>query len=129
MKSVLQASTTENKGGITSIVKGILISYGITFCLILIYSALLTYTNIQENTISPVILIITAISILIGSSIGSNKINKHGILNGGIIGFTYIMILYIISSLTQIGFTLNMYAVLMIIFSILAGMIRRNCWC
>jgi putative membrane protein (TIGR04086 family) len=128
MKNISQTSTTENKSGITSLIKGILIAYGITLLLILIYSVILTYTNIQESTISPVILIITVISILIGSSIGSNKIKKNGLFNGGAIGFIYIMILYIISSFTKTGFSLNMYAGLMIIFSILAGMVRWNCW-
>jgi putative membrane protein (TIGR04086 family) len=127
MKTISQTTTTENQSGVISIIKGILIAYVITLLLILIYSILLTYTDIKESTISPVILIITAISILIGSSIGSSKIKKNGLLNGGVIGFTYIIILYIISSFTKTGFALNMYAGLMIIFSILAGMIRWDC--
>ncbi len=45
--------------------KGILISLIMTMGFLLVYSALLTYTNINENTMAPVIIIVTAISILI----------------------------------------------------------------
>lgn len=75
----------ENKTAI-NILKGIGISLITTLTLLLIFSIILTYTNIQENTINAVIMIITAISILIGSSIGNIKIKKNGLINGGIIG-------------------------------------------
>ena len=129
MKNFVQTTTIENKNTIVCIVKGMLLSYFITFLLLLLFSILLTYTNIAENSIAPVILIITIISILVGSSIGTNKIKKNVFLYGGTIGFFYIMILYLISSLLQTGFSVNLYAILMIIFSILAGMVGRNCRC
>ena len=80
-----------------------------------LFSIILTYTNITESVIAPVIIIITAISILIGSSIGTIKIKKNGIVNGGIIGAIYIIMIYLISSILGTGFKLNIY--------ILAGMI------
>lgn len=129
MKNLVQTATPENKSSIVHMIKGIVIAYFVTFLLLFLFSILLTYTNINENTIAPVILMITVISILIGSSIGSSKIKKNGLINGGMIGFFYIGILYLISSFIQTGFALNLYAMLMIVFSILAGMIRRNCWC
>ena len=46
------------------ILKGIAISGIITFVLLFIYSIILTYTNIGENTIAPAIILITAVSIL-----------------------------------------------------------------
>lgn len=75
----------ENKTAI-NILKGIGISLVTTLILLLIFSIILTYTNIPENTINAVIMIITAISILIGSSVGNIKIKKNGLINGGIIG-------------------------------------------
>lgn len=123
MKNLVQTSTIENKSSIIHIIKGIGLAYFITFILLFLFSVLLTYTSISENTIEPVILIITVISILVGSSIGTSKIKKNGIINGGIVGFFYIITIYLISSLFQTGFNVNLYAILMIIFSILAGMI------
>ena len=94
------------------------------------HSLILSYTNISETTIPPVIIIITAISILIGSSIGNIKIKKNGILNGAIIGGGYILILYLISSLLNVRFSLNIQSVIMIvvgiIFGVLGGIIGVN---
>lgn len=73
---------------ITNIAKGVGIALLTSLILLLIFAIMLTYTNISESIISPVIIVITAISILIGSSIGNIKIKKNGLLNGGLIGRT-----------------------------------------
>lgn len=119
-----------SKGMIKNIFKGIGISMLFTLICLLIFSILLSYTNISENTIIPVIIVVTGISILIGSSIGNSKIRKNGILNGALIGGGYIIILYLISSLLNVRFSLNLQSVIMIvvgiIFGILGGIIGVN---
>ena len=62
----------ENKF-IKNIAKGIFISLIATIVFLLIFSIILTYSNVKEDIINPVIIIITAISILIGSSISSRN--------------------------------------------------------
>ena len=115
---------------IIKIGKGILISIILTLVLLLIFSIILTYSNnIPETTIPPVILIITGISILVGSSISTIKIKKNGIINGGMIGGIYILLIYLLSSILKTGFQFNVYSIIMIVDSILAGMVRWNCWC
>ncbi|MGN1297013.1 MAG: TIGR04086 family membrane protein [Clostridia bacterium] len=47
------------------IFKGVAISLISTMILLLIFSVILTYTNVSENTITPVIIIVTAIGILV----------------------------------------------------------------
>ena len=120
----------ENKGTVKNIFKGIGISMLFTVICLFIFSILLTYTNISENTITPVILVVTAISILIGSSIGNINIKKNGILNGAIVGGGYILILYLISSLLNVRFSLNIQSLIMIgigiIFGIIGGIIGVN---
>lgn len=106
-----------------NVFKGIVISILITLFLLFLFSIVLTYTNVGENVIPVVIIIATIISILIGSSISTIKIKKNGILNGGIIGLIYILSIYLISSIVHVGFGVNIYAIIMIILSILAGMI------
>lgn len=123
MKSLTETQNTDSKKNLVNIVKGIVISYLLTFVLLFIFSIVLTYTNIGESTIAPVIIVLTMISILIGSSTSSMKIKKNGILNGGVIGFVYIAILYLISSMVQTGFGINAYTIVMIVLSILSGMI------
>ena len=74
------------KDTIKSVLKGIAIAMILTVVLLLIFSIVLAYTNIGENTITPIIITVTGISILVGSSISNMKIKKNGMLNGGIVG-------------------------------------------
>ena len=90
--------------------KGLLISFIMTILILLIFSIILTFTNISEKTIVPVIIISTAISILIGSSISN--------------------ILYLLSSILNARFNLNIQSIIMIsagvVFGILGGIIGVN---
>ncbi|MEI3395320.1 MAG: TIGR04086 family membrane protein [Clostridia bacterium] len=117
-------------GTAQNIIKGIGISILLTLVLLIIFSLVLTYTNVNENTINPVIMIISALSILVGSSIVNTKIRKNGLLNGAFIGGLYILIIYIISSLLNWRFSLNFQSIIMIIlgivFGILGGIIGVN---
>lgn len=104
-----------------NMLKGIITSMLLTLLLLFIFANVLTYTNISESTISPVIIIITAISILIGSSITTIKIKKNGIINGALVGLIYISIIYILSSTTNTGFALNSSSIIMCILSMVSG--------
>ena len=106
-----------------TILKGVGIAFVLTLVLVFIYSVILTYTNIAESTIYPVVLFITAVSILISSSISTIKIKKNGIINGGAIGLIYILILYVISSVVNTGFAINLSALAIIGASVAGGML------
>jgi len=103
------------------ILKGILISFLFTLCMLIIFSVLLVYTNLSEQTIRPVIITITGISILIGSSLGTRKLHKNGLLSGGIIGSSYILLLYLISSTLNSNFSINWVSIIMIIVGLIGG--------
>ncbi len=123
MKTVAETQNIEHNKNWIYILKGILFSYIFTACLLFLFSLILTYTSVGENTIAPVVIIISMLSVLIGSSMSGVKIRKNGMIYGGIIGFLYIFFLYIVSSMIQIGFSLNLYSIIMISLSILSGMI------
>ena len=53
----------ENNNAV-KILKGIIIACIITFILLFVYGAVLTYTNVDESTAKPVIIAITGVSIL-----------------------------------------------------------------
>ena len=108
---------------IIKILKGVIISIVISILLLTIYAVILTYTSTSENTIKPVVITITGISLLIGSFISSMKLKKQGMLNGGIVGFIYILSIYIISSIWLSNFSLDLESIIMIIVSIITGMI------
>lgn len=112
----------ENKT-IKNIIKGTGIALITTVILLLIFSIILTYTNIEESVINPVIMIVTAISILLGSSLGNIKIKKNGLINGGIIGALYITTIYLISSILNWKFSLNIQSIFMIIIAIVFGIL------
>ena len=103
------------------IIRGVLISFLFTICMLTIFSILLVYTNLSEETIKPVIITITGISILIGSSIGTRKLHKNGLISGGIIGSSYIFMLYLISSIISSNFAINWISVIMIIVGLIGG--------
>ena len=102
---------------------GIVISVVLTLVLLFVFSIILAYTNTSETIMVPVIIGITGISILSGSSIATSKIKKKGIVNGMIIGGIYIFILYLISSMLSAQFSLNMYSIIMMVIGIIAGAI------
>ena len=108
---------------IVKVIKGSIIAFLISIMLLFIFASLFVYTNIQENTIKPVVIIISIISILVGSSLSSIKIKRKGIVNGALVGTIYIMVIYILSSICFVGFELNLESIIMIISSIISGMI------
>lgn len=105
------------------ILRSIAISYAISILLIMIYAILLANTSIPESTIPISTFVISLVSVFLGSSMSMIKIRENGLVNGGIVGFIYIMILYILSSVFSTGFGLNGYSFAMIIFNVLIGMI------
>lgn len=118
---MVKVSENMNENNIIKILKGSAISIIITLIGLLIYSIILSYTSVTENTMPVTIIIISAISILIGSTLSTSNIKKNGILNGILVGGIYIAILYILSSLITGNFSLNVNSIIMIIASVLTG--------
>lgn len=114
----------------TNIAKGVGVSIGFTLVFLLIFSIILTYTNTSEQWTSPVIIVLTGISILIGSSLGNMKLKKNGIFNGALIGCSYFIIIYLISSTIKMDFSVSMQMLALvgvgIVLGILGGIIGVN---
>lgn len=108
---------------IKQIMKGVGIALLSTILLLIIFAIILTCTNVSESTISPVIIVTTGVSIFIGSIIANRKITKNGIINGGLVGIIYILIIYLISSLLNGKFSLNIQSIIMMIVEFFCGMI------
>ena len=122
-ENILQGNNDNLKANIIRIIKGSLLSIIVSVIFLIIFAMLLTYTSLSENTITPVVLAIVGLSILLGSYLSTKKINKKGILNGGIVGIIYMLILYIISSVIFMDFSINASSIIMIICGIIAGII------
>ena len=124
MKKIMnEKDNNKEENNFVKIIKGSLIAIILTIIMLLIFSVILTYTNVKESTSTPVIFGIMTISIIIGSIISVRKVKKNGLVNGAIVGGIYILTIYILSSVFATTFGLNLQAILMIIFAILAGIL------
>jgi putative membrane protein, TIGR04086 family/integral membrane protein, TIGR04097 family len=108
---------------VKNISKGLVISIITTIIALFIYSIILTYTNVPETTIMTIVILITGFSILVGGYISSTKIKSKGFITGGAVGIIYILILYITSSTVSGDFGLNLQAMSIMIFGMIAGMV------
>lgn len=123
MEKVETVSKPVVKGSGIKILLGSGIAFLITLISLLIVSIILTYTNVSENIITVAVIVISALSIFIGSIISAVNINKNGILNGSLVGAIYMITIYLLSSIFVSGFGMNIQAIVMIIASIIAGMV------
>ncbi len=115
----MEESGTKN---LLNIIKGVIISIICTIIFLLIFSILLTYTNISETVRTPVIIIITATSIFIGSSIGNIKMKKNGLINGALIGGIYLLSIYLMSGIINQNFSLSVQSLIIIVSGMICGM-------
>ena len=122
-ENILQGNNDNLKANIIRIIKGSLLSIIVSVIFLIVFAMLLTYTSLSENTITPVVLAIVGLSILLGSYLSTKKINKKGILNGAMVGVIYMLILYIISSVIFMDFSINASSIIMIVCGIIAGII------
>lgn len=109
-------------GRLINIVKGVIISILFTLIFLFVFSIILTYTNISEKLVTPVIIVVTAISIFIGSSIGNLKVKKNGLLNGALIGGIYLLSIYLLSGIINQNFTLTIQSIIIIATGMICGM-------
>ena len=105
------------------IIKGSFIAIIISIIGLLIFSAILAYTNVNENISVYVILTIMGISLFLGSLISARKEKKQGMINGGLVGLIYILIIYLLSSIFATSFSINIYTIIMFIIAIFSGII------
>ena len=120
--SIKKVEDVTKDKNIFKVIKGSIISIIITLIVLTIYAAVLSYTTVSESTMVPVVITITGISILIGSSIGNFKASRNGLLNGAIIGGIYLLSLYVLSGLIYQNFGLTMTSIIVIISGMICGM-------
>jgi len=103
------------------ILKSIVLSYMISIIFFLIFSFVITYTNVPYSIITPVIIVITLLSIFIPSVINGKKSSEKGWLTGCITGFTYMFILYIAGCIIFKSPAISSNGIIMIILGMLTG--------
>ena len=101
--------------------KDLIISIIITLILLLVLSMVLSLTNVSENIIGGAVIFISRLSILIGAFLASRKIKEKGIVFGSILGLTYMISLYIISSVLNSNFSLSLTVLYMFLGGLIGG--------
>lgn len=126
MKLINKTSKEKNEKKVSrtmNIIKGTIIAIILSITALIIFSIILTNTELEESTIKPVIIAITSFSIFIGSIISVSKIEKKGIINGALVGLIYIVFMYILSSIVNSSFGLNLSSIILIVLATIGGMI------
>lgn len=111
------------KGKMILIGKGVILGYLFMLFEIFVYSILLAYTSVPESSIETCVFVFSLFSVFISSSLVCIKIKENGMKNGGIVGFFYIMLVYLLGSVLMGNFALTSQTITTIIFNILLGMI------
>lgn len=101
--------------------KDLAISIILTLILLFILSMVLSLSNVSENIMGVSIIFISSFSVLVGAFLASKKIKEKGIIFGSILGFAYMLILYLISSITNANFAITLSAIYMFLGGIVGG--------
>jgi putative membrane protein (TIGR04086 family) len=108
---------------ILSVLKGILAAYIITIPTFMLFALLLTNIDFPERLITPVVVVTTILSVLFAGASATKGVKNKGWLNGGIVGFIYMLVLYFIGSLIFNNFSIDKYVITMTVIGVLTGAI------
>jgi putative membrane protein (TIGR04086 family) len=109
--------------GFFSLLKGTVYAYVITIPFFIFFALILTYMDFPEKYIVLAVMITTIGSILFASRMLARSIKKKAWFNGGLIGFFYMLLLYLVSSIVFKDFSLDRYVLIMVLIGVLAGAI------
>lgn len=112
-----------NENKIIIFTKNLLLSLILSIIMILVLSIIISVTEINEEVIFPSVIFISTLCIMIGSFFITKKIKEKGILYGTLFGFLYMLILFLISSIVNWDFSINLNSIIMIMFGIVGGAI------
>lgn len=109
--------------GFFPLLKGIVYAYLTAIPFFIFFAWILTYTDFPEKYIVIAVMVTTIGSILLASCMLAKSIKKKAWFNGSLIGFFYMLLLYLVSSIVFKDFSLNRYVLLMVLIGVLAGAI------
>ena len=112
---------TGNFPGFLSVLKNVAVTYGIMLVALLLFTLIVTYTDFPEEYISPIVLVLTVVSVMLSGVLTALGNRTMGWLCGAVSGFFYMVTLYCLSTLVfdYPGFSANVIA--MFALGIFAG--------
>ena len=79
------------------LLKGVILAFLISLVLICVLAAVVYFSDIQDRTISTLVLVISAVSVAIGAYFLARSISSGGLLNGLLLALFYFVVLLIAS--------------------------------
>lgn len=122
-KIISPKTAKTEKVNLLSVLKAVIISYIITIPVFTLLALLITYTSFPDKFILPGVIVTTIVSILIAGTSSSRNLKSNGWLNGGLVGFVYMLILYLLSSIIFKDFSINEHVLAMVAIGVLTGAI------
>ncbi len=123
ISNVNAKTTADESMSPISVLKGLMAAYIITIPAFIFFALILTNTDFPQKLISPAVVVATIISVLTAGSVSTKGLKSRGWLNGSIVGFIYMLVLYFFSSLIFKNFTIDKYVITMTVIGVLTGAI------
>lgn len=126
MKGKAKGKTLEIKGKsgfLKNTFIGTLIALCVSLVLVLIFAFMLKFTNIPDSAIRPVNQIIKAVSVFLGVFIGLKKSKELGLVSGLLIGFIYTILAFLVFSVLNGSFIVDITLLTDIVFGAVIGAI------
>lgn len=126
MKGKAKGKTLEIKGKsgfLKNTFIGTLIALCVSLVLVLIFAFMLKFTNISDSAIRPVNQIIKAVSVFLGVFIGLKKSKELGLVSGLLIGFIYTILAFLVFSVLNGSFIVDITLLTDIVFGAVIGAI------
>lgn len=112
---------TKEKNIFNSLAIGTIFAYFITLLVFIIYSLLITYTDVTEKYMQTIIMVTTVISVLVSGFLSTKNIKSKGLLIGILSGVIYFIILLIVAFCILPTIEFNSKLLTLLILSICSG--------
>jgi len=118
------------KNNILHLMKWILVAYVITIVAFMLFAFILTYTDFPDNYMSTAVMVSVLMSICVSGWMSSKNIKRNGWLNGSLMGFVYILTIYLVRCFvfhdSSIGLKTLGWTLLAMVVGALSGIIGIN---
>ncbi|SHK04257.1 putative membrane protein, TIGR04086 family [Hathewaya proteolytica DSM 3090] len=108
---------------ISCVSQGFLRAVIFTIICLMAYTLIATFGKvaISDKTYGIIFMAITLVSVLLGAGYASRKAGENGWLIGMIVGFTYIVFIYVVSMVSMGKFSFSMSDLMRILLCVFAG--------
>jgi len=121
VKSEKNISSNEKGSPLLYILKGTSIAYAITLLVFIVYSMLLTYTDMTEENLSTVVMITVVISVLVSGFDTAKGVKSRGLIWGLIAGLVYSGIMIIVGFCVVPDYKLSTTSLINLILGLAGG--------